>query len=117
MLFNIKIIQVYALTSDKDEGEIETFYSQIKKSEMIIVMGDFNVKVGQATEDKLLEPFGLGQRNQRGDRLVQFCSEKKGIIAHTIYKLPLRWTYTWMAPANKSGNIVRNLMSHLIIIH
>lgn len=121
-LFNINIVQVYAPTAEKSEEEIEDFYSQIgivmknvKKRDVTIVMGDFNAKVGEGAEDKLVGLYGLGQRNQRGDRLVQFCREEKLVVSNTFYKLPSRRLYTWKSPADKPGNIVRNQIDFILI--
>ena len=51
--FNINIIQAYAPTADNSDEEHETFYndlelakSHFKSQEIVIVMGDFNAKVG-----------------------------------------------------------------------
>ena len=50
---NMNIIQVYALTSSSSEEAVEKFYEDIetakkqcKSQEVTIIMGDFNVKVG-----------------------------------------------------------------------
>ena len=38
-----------------------------------MVMGDFNGKVGYSKEDDTVGPFGLGERNDNGERVVEFC--------------------------------------------
>ncbi|GFN95437.1 craniofacial development protein 2-like protein [Plakobranchus ocellatus] len=50
---NLGIVQVYAPTSDSEDVEIEKFYEEIEKAkgylksrDIIIIMGDFNAKVG-----------------------------------------------------------------------
>ena len=52
--FNITIIQCYAPTTDHPEKEVEEFYSQIEEAlkqtnsqDMLIILGDFNAKVGK----------------------------------------------------------------------
>ncbi|GFO06310.1 craniofacial development protein 2-like [Plakobranchus ocellatus] len=56
-LFNLRIIQVYALTSDSEDVEVEKFYEEIEKAkgylkyqDIVIIMGDFNAKVGMKGE-------------------------------------------------------------------
>ena len=51
--FDISIIQIYASTVDHDDIEIEAFYEipeealkQLKSSDIKIIMGDFNAKLG-----------------------------------------------------------------------
>ena len=52
--FNVCIIQAYAPTADSSEEDIEDFYGQLdqakkqcKSQDILIVMGDFNAKVGK----------------------------------------------------------------------
>ena len=51
--FNITLIQVYALTSNPEEAEIEWFYEDLHdlleltpKKDVLFVIGDWNAKVG-----------------------------------------------------------------------
>ena len=79
---NITVVQVYAPMSQADE-EIEKFYIEpqsmidaINNRDILIIMGDFNTKlVKGSTTTKLIGPYGLGERNERGDRLEEFVIE------------------------------------------
>ena len=51
--FNITIIQVYALTSNAEEAEIEQFYEDLqdlleltRQKGVLFIIGDWNAKVG-----------------------------------------------------------------------
>ena len=51
-LFNITVIQVYALTSNAEEAEVEWFYEDLQdllelspKKDVLIIIGDWNAKV------------------------------------------------------------------------
>ena len=51
--FNITVIQVYALTSDAEEAEVERFYEDLQnlleltsKKDILFIIGDWNAKVG-----------------------------------------------------------------------
>ena len=51
--FDIKVIQVYAPTSNTEEAEVEWFYEDLQdlleltpKKEVLFIMGDWNAKVG-----------------------------------------------------------------------
>lgn len=35
-------------------------------------MGDFNAKVGEGRYEDIIEDYGLGDRNERGDLLTEF---------------------------------------------
>lgn len=120
--FNVNLIQVYAPTSDKSEEVIEDFYAQIKevlkntkRRDINIIMGDFNAKVGKGSEDDIVGNFGLGQRSERGNRLVQFCREERLVVTNTLFKQPPRRLYTWKAPGDKPGNIIRNQIDFVLI--
>ena len=73
--FNITLIQVYAPTTDHGEEEVEEFYEQLETAkrqagsqDIVIVMGDLNAKIGAGSCGQSVGPFGLGVRNERGDR-------------------------------------------------
>ncbi|GFO45197.1 craniofacial development protein 2-like protein [Plakobranchus ocellatus] len=67
---NLRIIQVYAPTSDSEDVEAEKFYEEIEKAkgyiksqDIIIVMGDFNGKVGDEIErlEDVVGPSDIGK--------------------------------------------------------
>nr|XP_034833605.1 uncharacterized protein LOC117990222 [Maniola hyperantus] len=82
--FTVTIIQAYAPTETASEFEIEEFYKTIEKAleathKNIIVMGDFNAKIGLPKKEEYLvmKQHGLGKRNERGQRLIDFAREHK----------------------------------------
>ena len=51
--FNITVIQVYALTGNAEEAEVEQFYEDIQdllelipQKDVLFIIGDWNAKVG-----------------------------------------------------------------------
>ena len=51
--FNITVIQVYALTSNAEEAEVEQFYEDLQdllelipKKDVLFITGDWNAKIG-----------------------------------------------------------------------
>lgn len=76
---NINIVQLYVPTSNHNENELEKFYSdlqsvmiKLKRSDVNIIMGDLNAKVGIGGEEGIVSNFGLGIRNERGERIENF---------------------------------------------
>ena len=64
--FNITIIQVYALTSNAEEAEIETFYEDLQdlleltpKRDILFIIEDWNAKVGSQETPGVTGKFGL----------------------------------------------------------
>ena len=118
----LNIIQGYAPTADKSDEEVEQFYEQIdqvlrstKPRDSTIILGDFNSKIGKGKSGKHVGEYGLGIRNERGDRLLQFCQENDMIITNTFFKLPNRRLYTWKSPQDNDNNIVRNQIDFLLV--
>ena len=115
--FDVVIIQVYAPTSTHSDQEIEDFYEnikkaidQIKKTDILVVMGDLNAKIGKGKVDDIVGEYGLGERNERGDRLLQFCQENNMIITNTFYQHPNRNLYTWKSPGDRHRNQIDYIM-------
>ena len=48
-----------------------------------MVMGDFNGKVGSNREEDTVGPFGRGERNDNGERVVNFCKSHNLFITNT----------------------------------
>lgn len=116
------LIQIYAPTADKADQEIEEFYNGIdillrttKKADTTIILGDFNAKVGKGKVGEYVGEYGLGDRNERGDRLVEFCQQNDFVITNTWYKLPKRRLYTWTSPRHTAQHIIRNQIDFVLI--
>ena len=78
--FNIMVIQAYAPTSNAEEAEVERFYEDLQglldltpKKDVLLVIGDWNAKVGSQETPGVTGKFGLGIRNEAGQRLIEFC--------------------------------------------
>ena len=71
--FNITVIQVYAPTSNGEEAEVEQFYEDLQdllelthKKDVLIILGDWNAKVGSQEIPRVTGKFGLGLQNEAG---------------------------------------------------
>ena len=100
--FNITVIQVYAPTSNAEEAEVEWFCEDLQglleltpKKDVLFIIVDWNAKVGsQKTPGK----FGLGMRNEAGQRLIEFCQENALVTENTLFQQHKRKLYTWTSP-------------------
>ncbi|KAH1028346.1 hypothetical protein HUJ05_001707, partial [Dendroctonus ponderosae] len=54
------------------------------KQEITIIMGDFNAKVGRGSVPGTTGDFGLGERNERRDRLIQFCQDHNLLLTRSV---------------------------------
>ena len=47
---------------------------------MLFIIGDWNAKVGNQETPRVTGKFGLGIRNEAGQRLIEFCQENALVI-------------------------------------
>ena len=91
--FNIMVIQAYAPTSNAEEGEVERVCEELRdlleltpKKDVLFIIGDWNAKVGSQETPGVTGKFGLGVRNEAGQRLKEFCQENALVIANTLFQ-------------------------------
>ena len=82
------VIQVYAPTGTTEEAEVEPFYEDLQDlleltppKNVLFIIGDWNVKVGNQETPGVTDKLGLGVRNEAGQRLIEFCQENALVIA------------------------------------
>ena len=105
---DITVIQVYAPTSDHEDEEEEQFYQQLDSiiaktpnKDTLVVRGDWNVKVGPDAYQHwagIVRRSGIGERNDRGWRLLEFAKSHRFTLANTLRTNRLFKTVTWQAP-------------------
>ena len=71
--FNIRVIQVYAPTSNAEEAEVKQFYEDLQdlieltpKKDVLFIIADWNAKVGSQETPGITGKFGLGSRMKQG---------------------------------------------------
>ena len=98
--FNITVIQVYAPTSNTEEAEVEQFYEDLQDlleltpKKDVLIIGDWNEKVGSQETPGVTGKFGLGIWNEAGQRLIEFCQENALVITNTLFQQHKRRLYT-----------------------
>ena len=100
--FSITVIQIYALTSNAEEAEVEQFCEDLQdlleltaKTDVLFIIGDWNAKVGSEEIPEVTGKFGLGVQNESGQRLTEFCQENTRVIANTLFQQHKGRLYTW----------------------
>ena len=109
--FNITVIQVYALTSNAEEAEVEWFYEDLQdllelthQKDVLFIIGEWNAKVGSQETPGVTGKFGLGVQNEAGQRLIEFCKENTLVTASTLFQQHKRRLYTWTSPDGQYQN-------------
>ena len=67
-------------------------------------MGDWNAKVGSQETPEVTGKFGLGIRNEAGQRLIEFWQENALVITSTLFQQHKRRLYTWTSPHGQHRN-------------
>ena len=103
--FNIRVIQAYAPTRNAEEAEDKRLYEDLQdlleltsEKDVLFIIGDWNAKVGSQETSRVTGKFGLGIKNEAGQRLIEFCQENALIIANTLLQQHKRRLYTWTSP-------------------
>ncbi|XP_066963543.1 craniofacial development protein 2-like [Macrobrachium rosenbergii] len=97
--YRLTIIQVYAPTSVSSQEELDNFYDDLyttlnnNKTHYNMIIGDFNAKIGQGNGDCVCK-LGYGERNERGDDLINFAVAHDFKIMNTFFQKSesKRWT-------------------------
>ena len=105
------VIQIYAPTSNAEEAEVERFYEDLQdlleltpQKEVLFTTGNWNAKVGSQETPGITGKFGLGEQNEAGQRLTEFCQENALVIANTLVQQHKRRPYTWTSPDGQHRN-------------
>ena len=72
--FNIRVIQVHALTSNAEEAKVQWFYDDLQfllermlPKDVLFIIGDWYSKVGSQKILGVTGKFGLGVQNEAGE--------------------------------------------------
>ncbi|KAK6763193.1 hypothetical protein RB195_023780 [Necator americanus] len=102
---SISIINCYSPTSAADESELDAFYEELEevisneKSFYKFVVGDFNAKLGKATEKEYrIGRFGLGDRNENGNSLAGLLSAARLFHGNSLFMKKGHRRWTWESP-------------------
>ena len=91
--FSITVIQIYAPTSNTEEAKVERFYEDLQDpleltqpKDVLFIIGDWNAKAGSQETPRVAGKFGLGMRNEAGQRLIIVLPRK--CTGHSKHPLP-----------------------------
>ena len=87
------VIQVYALTSNTEEANVERFYEDLQdlleltpQKDVLLIIEDWNAKVGSQETPGVTGKFDLGVQIEAGQRLIEFCQKNTLVIANTLFQ-------------------------------
>ena len=81
------------MTSNAEEAEVEQFYEDLQdlfelkpKKDVLFIIGDWNAEVGSQETPGVTGKFGLGMRNEAGQRLTRVLPRER--TGHSKHRLP-----------------------------
>ena len=87
------LFYVFVFLAKRHEAEVEQFYEDLQdlleltsKKDVLFIIGDWNAKVGSQEIPGVTGKFGLGMRNEAGQRPIEFCQENALVIANTLFQ-------------------------------
>ena len=83
------------------EAEVEWFHEDLQdlleltpQKDVLFIIGDWNAKVGSQETPRITGKFGLGIRNEAGQRRIEFCQENALVITDALFQQHKRRLYT-----------------------
>ncbi|CAH1274548.1 Hypp5338 [Branchiostoma lanceolatum] len=91
----ITLFSVYAPTLQADPADKNMFYTELRNlvrntpaDDKVVILGDFNARVGRDSEawKEALGKHGVGNCNDNGRLMLEFCAEMQLAITNTIFQ-------------------------------
>ncbi|KAK6748620.1 hypothetical protein RB195_001315 [Necator americanus] len=116
---SISIINCYSPTSAADDSELDAFYEELEevvhneKSFYKFVVGDFNAKLGKATKEEYrIGRFGLGDRNENGNRLAGLLSAARLFHGNSLFMKKDHRRWTWESPNGATRTEIDHILTN-----
>ena len=100
--YKVSFIQAYAPQQGRPQEEKEAFYNDLQDTfdslpteSEINIIGDLNGHVGCDRVENVIGDFGVGERNEEGETLIDFCVRNSLSIMNTFFKHQESHQYTW----------------------
>nr|VZI45128.1 unnamed protein product [Spirometra erinaceieuropaei] len=113
------IISAYAPTMTNLDAVRDKFYKDlhallvtVSKADKLIVLGDFNARVGtdHTAWRGVLGPHGLRGSNDNGLLLLRTCAVHRLILTNTFFCLPEREKATWRHPRSRQWHLLHYVL-------
>ncbi|KAJ7413320.1 hypothetical protein BTVI_43795 [Pitangus sulphuratus] len=112
---HVVLFSIYAPTLQVDPAKKDKFYinlcrltQKVSTDDKIIILGDFNARVGKNSEawKRVLGKYGVGNCNDNRLFLLEFCVEHQLTITNTIFQQKDSLKTTWMHTQSKHWHLI-----------
>ena len=109
----IVVVGVYAPNEDAISTVKEEFYKdvtkvldQISNRKQVLMLGDFNGRIGQRRFDAVVGPYGEATLNDNGERLIELCYQHSLRIQNSWFAHKDIHRFTWVQPTMQRKSII-----------
>jgi exonuclease III len=113
---NITILNAYAPTNDASQEDnfyecLQTSIDKVHNMDRLIVMGDFNVKIGNKNQGKelVMGREWLGSMNENGRMFTDLCNSNVPVIGGSIFQQNNIHKATWISPDSETQNQIDHI--------
>ena len=71
---------------ERDYEDLQDLLELTPQKDVLFIIGDWNAKVGSQEIPGVTGKYGLGVKNEAGQRLTEFCKENALVIANTLFQ-------------------------------
>ena len=126
----VHIFSIYAPTLCSSAEVKEAFYEELEarirgipEKENLLLLGDFNARVGadHSSWPHCIGHFGVGKLNDNGQRLLELCSYNNLCITNTFFATKLHHRVSWRHPRSKHWHQLdfvitrRAMLNHVLL--
>jgi len=101
---HVGMVMVYTPQQGRPDDEKERFYTMLQDlidemphQESLLILGDLNGHVGSDRSglDTVIGAFGIGDRNNEGQKIIDFCVANQLAVMNTFFKHHVSHKWTW----------------------
>ena len=115
----VTVVSIYAPTLPSDDHSKDAFYEELQhaidkvpRRDILIVAGDWNARTGKPDTNSqyCVGKFGLGQRCNNGERLVDFASYNRLSVVSTRFQHPKKHLLTWYSNDGRTAHQLDHIL-------
>ena len=97
--------------------ELQEALWDVPKRDMVLIMGDFNTRVGcdDIAWKGIIGKHGPNEKNENGERLLDFCAVNNLVVTNTLFKHRPCHQHTWFHPAEESRR--GHVLDYVLVNH